>query len=251
MWYGMNIGLYQNAAALEVNERMQALIAQNIASSNMAGYKQVGIAVEGVHSGKIPTQPGSSFSDMLDATTPHITTKRSMAQGELVRTGVQTDVAIRGDGFFKIELPDGESILTRDGNFRLDAEARLVSRYGHPIAGENGEIQAQPNGQPIIISKDGTVSQGAQNLGKLAIFEIDNPEVLLPVPGGYYYGGRDLRPAENVTVVPGFYEGSNISGIRQMISMISGARASDSSQTVIKTIDQAYDNSIRKLSPTG
>lgn len=247
----MNIGLYQNAAALEVNERMQALLAQNIASSSMAGYKQVGIGVEGVKSGKIPTQPGSAFSEVLDATTPHITTRRSMAQGELVRTGVQTDVAIRGDGFFRIDLPDGESILTRDGNLRLDAEARLVSRYGHPIAGENGAIQGQPNGGPISIGEDGSVIQGTQTLGKLAIFKVDSPDRLLPVPGGFYYGGeRNLEPSENATIVPGFYEGSNVSGIRQMITMITGSRAAESSQTVIKTIDQAYDDSIRVLGQT-
>jgi len=246
----MNIGLYQNAAAIEVSERVQSLIAQNIASSSMAGYKQVGVAVEGVYSGKIPAQPNSSFSELLDATTPHITTKRSMEQGELVRTGVQTDVAIRGDGFFQIQLPDNETILTRDGNFRLDAEARLVSRYGHPIVGENGVIQMEPTGEPIRIDENGTVMQGGQIRGKLAVFEVEDPAALLPVPGGYYYGGRDLRPTENATIVPGFYEGSNVSGVRQMINMISSARASDSSQAVIKAIDEAYDQSIRTLGQT-
>ena len=246
----MNIGLYQNAASIDVNERMQALIAQNLASSNMAGYKQVGFAAQGIHTGKLPAHPDSAFSAMLDATMPQLATNRSMEQGALIRTGVPTDLAVKGEGFFQIELPNGETILTRDGNFHLSPDAELVNRYGHPVVGQSGVIQAQPNGGELSVDKRGNVMQNGQVVGQLAIVQAPETDRLLPVPGGFLYPGPELKPVENPEVIAGFYEGSNVSGIRQMVSMIASARLSEASQQAIKSIDEVYENSITTLGQT-
>src|SRR5690242_11018382 len=118
----MNVSLYQAAAALTANSRWQELIAENLASSSVPGFKKQEIAIAAVKAGLVP--PGSI--DSLKApqffTIPKATTATSFRQGELKFTGDKSDVAIEGKGFFEVRLPNGSIAYTRDGELSVNAQ---------------------------------------------------------------------------------------------------------------------------------
>lgn len=254
----MNIGLYQNAANIETLQQWQDVISRNIASSSVAGFKQGTVGIEGASVGKIPDD-GSDFSKLIDASVPFVRNERSMADGPLVRTGRDTDVALQGEGFFQLELPDEQVLFTRDGQFQFDQEYNLVSRDGKIVKGIEGGITGNPNGGELSINNEGKVFQDNALIGQLAIVNVTNPQALLSANGGFVFGENaagevikgEVTDVENPQVVQGFYEGSNVSAIEQMVHMISNTRALEASQKVITTIDEHYDAAIKALPNAG
>lgn len=248
---GMNIGLYQNAAAIDYLEQMQAVTSHNIASSTVAGFKQTAGGVSGASMGKTPEESETDFADVMRATSPVLTTKISMEQGPMVPTGRPTDVALNGEGFFQVQLPNGGTLYTRDGGFRLDNEFKLVNKNGHEVIGDGGPLQAQPGLGEVSIDQKGNVTQGGAVVGKLAIAKINNPASLVPIAGGFLANGEDeVETVENPHIVSGHYEGSNVSGLRQMISMITTSRALATSTKVITTLDEQIDSAIKTFGET-
>src|SRR5258708_25868300 len=148
----MNIGLYQAAAALNANSRWQESIAQNLASSSIPGFKKQEISFGAVAAGLMPAPAQGSERFAL----PHATPATNFKPGELKFTGVKTDVALDGGGFFAVQLPDGATTYTRDGEFQVNASGQLVTKQGHSVLGEAGPTQLDPNNPaPISISATG------------------------------------------------------------------------------------------------
>ena len=96
-----------------------------------------------------------------------VATSRIFTQGNLQQTGNQLDLAINGNGFFPVQLPDGTEAYTRDGSFRIDAEGQLVTSNGYPLA---PPVALPPNTQSITIGLDGIIT--AQVSGQAAPVQI-------------------------------------------------------------------------------
>lgn len=156
------------------------------------------------------------------------TTKYSNADGELLVDDVATHVALRGDGFFA--LADGT--YTRDGSFQLDAEGTLVTRDGVPVMGDGGELQV-PEGAEISIGPDGSVRAGKEEVGRLQVVSLGNPNPL----GGSRWGGEPGEAPEGTTIVQGAVEGSNADTMRGMIEMIEASRFFEAQQKAMQTSD--------------
>jgi flagellar basal-body rod protein FlgG len=120
----------------------------------------------------------SNFQEMLDKAKlegVHLTsTQLNTVQGSVVQTGNQLDVAIEGDGFFPINIGGGKTGYTRDGQFMLDAQGRLVTASGNPLiwtgtipAGAE-EIAFQPDGLVRVRVGDNWVEAGTINLARFA-----------------------------------------------------------------------------------
>src|SRR5262249_12854582 len=111
-------------------------------------------------------------------------TPRIMTQGTLTQTGGELDVAIRGEGFFKIQLPDNTFAYTRDGSFQLDAQGRIVTAQGNFV---QPGITVPNNSTSLTINQQGQVSvvvNGATNptvLGQLTMTRFINKAGLLPI----------------------------------------------------------------------
>jgi flagellar basal-body rod protein FlgG len=180
-------------------------------------------------------------------------TNKVFSQGVAEQTGNVTDVAIEGEGFFKIEMPNGTARYTRDGAFRLDATRRFVTADGDPLEGPI----TLPDGvaiDTVTIARDGTVSasQNGQSIpmGKIQLYRFPNPAGLSN-EGGNLYAATDASGAELAgtlgvdglgTLRQAFLEKSNVEVVTELISLITAQRAYEINSRAIRAGDEMLSN---------
>ena len=201
----VNVSLFQAGAALNANSRWQEVIAENLASGAVPGYKKQQLSMAAVQAGLMPGGLSGSQSPQMFVL-PKGTTTTNFTGGEMKSTGVATDVAIEGKGFFEVQLPGGTTGYTRDGEFQINSQGQLATKEGYPVLGQGGPIQLNPRDPtPISISAAGDISQGASAKGKLALTEFNKPELLTQISASYFVAqnpGLQTQPATS-TRAPG------------------------------------------------
>jgi flagellar basal body rod protein FlgG len=246
----MNVSLFHAAAALNANTRWQELIAQNIAASSVPGFKKQELSFESFQAG-LMSAPASAPS----FTMPRAEAATNFRQGDLKTTGVKTDVALEGPGFLAVEMPAGNTVYTRDGEFHLNASGQLVTKQGYTVLGESGPIQLDLNNpKPMSISSGGEVSQGADVKGKLRVTDFNDPSLLQPSGNGYFLATHpNLRPQDAIgtTLRQGFLEGANTSSAAEMVNLISAMRLYEANQRVIQMHDDRMGKTIAELGNPG
>ena len=175
---------------------------------------------------------------------------RDMTEGKLVRTTNPLDIAISGDGYFVIETPEGPQ-YTRNGHFQLDPEGQLVTGDGFPVLDANNQpFFFTPQETDFRVSRDGSVSTSAGERGQLAVVVFENDSDLTRT-GGSLYGTDALPiPAENIEVVQGVIESSNVNAIAEMTNMIEVMRAYDSATRMVKNAEDLSKKAIQELGAT-
>ena len=146
--------------AMELNVQV---IANNLANMTTTGYKRQRAEFQDLlydHVSRIGTQTSAQGNILpvgidLGSGVKSVGTPRLMTQGTLSQTGGTLDVAIRGDGFFKVQLPDGTYAYTRDGSFQMDATGRIVTPQGNPVM---PTITIPQNSTGLTINAQGQVS---------------------------------------------------------------------------------------------
>lgn len=233
----MNVGLYQGASAMAASESRLEAITSNLANARATGFKRVSTAQHGLeakHGTEITTRP-DSFETV------------DWSQGPLERTGVSTDLALMGRGFFAVEGPDGEA-YTRDGHFYLDTSGQLVTQEGYPLAWDGPRGNLDPAADPIRVDTSGTVWQGNQRAGRLSVVDFPALDRLTQDRGGYWRASPALErvPAE-AEVHQGALEGANVSTIDEMVALIQTQRSFEAGSQVLRLISQSYErlNSFR------
>lgn len=174
---------------------------------------------------------------------------RDMAAGPISNTGNPLDVAIDGAGFFAIQGDDGSTQYTRDGNFTLGADGRLMTASGHPVLSESGAplVFDTRDGQPVI-DKTGSVSIAGIEAGKIGIFEFEAPEGLEKVgDNAYSAAGQTATPATESRVIQGALEGSNVRAVVELTRLIEISRAYESASRMVSGDDDLRKNAIEKL----
>ena len=178
-----------------------------------------------------------------------VATSRNFTQGSLQQSSNNLDVAINGNGFFEVQLPDGTIGYTRDGSFQLDSQGRLVTSGGLPVA--NG-ITVPQGATSISISESGVVSATLagnpqpQQLGQLAMSSFINAAGLQPVGQNMYKESaasgapQQGQPGTNGLGVmrQGFLETSNVNVVEELVTMIQTQRAYEMNSKAIQTSDQ-------------
>jgi len=178
-----------------------------------------------------------------------VATSRNFTQGSLQQSNNSLDVAINGNGFFEVQLPDGTIGYTRDGSFQLDSQGRMVTSGGLPVA--NG-ITVPQGATSISISESGVVSATLagnpqpQQLGQLAMSSFINSAGLQPVGQNMYKESaasgppQQGQPGTNGLGVmrQGFLETSNVNVVEELVTMIQTQRAYEMNSKAIQTSDQ-------------
>ena len=197
--------------------------AQNVAGDRLPTGMQVGMGVRAVDVHKIFTE------------------------GDLTNTGNQLDVAIEGDGFFKVEDANGDDAYTRVGSFKLNADGDMVTSGGYKLQ-PNFNVPAET--QSVVITEDGHISALDKN-GE-ALQETDIPLYTFVNPAGLNARGRNLYsatdgsgdPVEGTpgqdnfgTLAQGFLESSNVDLVEEMVNMIVAQRAYETNSKAISTSD--------------
>lgn len=250
----MTVSLHQAAASMTAHARWQELISENLAAGAVPGFKKQDMSFSAIHAGMMAqagvTGSGASNSYLL----PKVSAYTNFAVGELKQTGVDTHVALEGPGFFEIEMPDGTTAYTRDGEFRLNARKELVTKHGYLVAGDGGKLQMDTtNNGPISISPTGEVSQNGERKGKLKLVTFADPRLLTPAGNGLFQA-QDSRVTqttdEKPTVREGWLESSNANTSLEMANLITAMRSFEASQKVVQLHDDRLGRLISDLGNT-
>ncbi len=198
-----------------------------------------------------------SFSEVLVEQTgreSHVAVEGTVADltpAQLQQTGNPLDVALNGDGFFVVGDARNPT-LTRDGRFQLSPEGQLMTRTGLPVLDPSGSpIHLNAMADEVLVAADGSLWDQYGPIAELGIANVRDPENLESVGGGLLRTGRNnLQQAEQVDVVQGAYEGSNVNAVRGMTEMITLHRYFETMQTLIqqhRDADRTAVNSVGKV----
>jgi flagellar basal-body rod protein FlgG len=178
-----------------------------------------------------------------------VATARSHTQGSLQQSGNQLDLAINGNGFLQVNMPDGTIGYTRDGSLQLDQQGRLVTSGGLPIA---GDITIPAEAQSITVSGDGVVTvkvpgnAAPQQVGNIELAGFVNPAGLEPLGQNLYAesvaSGGPANGAPGAgglgNLMQGYVETSNVNVVQELVTMIQTQRAYEMNSKAIQTSDQ-------------
>jgi len=235
-------GIYRALTGKAVTERRMEMVANNIANALTAGYKasrpifKIIDDQRGFQADKTVQQVGSgSIYDLSSYT--------NFAEAAMVESGNNLDVGIEGDGFFVVVL-DGKNMYTRNGQFTLNQEKKLITMDGNPVMGEGGDITI--DGSDVKIELDGTIYVDKKYANKIRIVTFDDKTSLRNY-GRSLFVNTDKRAEEKIpeqyTLKQGFYEASNVDIIKEMIEMMSALRAYES----YTKVDQFFSEMMSKL----
>lgn len=175
------------------------------------------------------------------------------SQGKMRTTGNQLDVAISGQGFFKVQTPEGIR-YTRAGNFTVDRESLLVTPDGHPVLGVGGPIVIRGTesdiSQNISVGEDGTVQVDGDTVGQLSVVDFADIRQLRKTAGTLFvYDGPlgDEMAAQNAVVHQGTLEEPNISTAIEMTRMIQSHRLYEAYQKMVHSFDEINTRAVQEI----
>jgi len=231
-------------------------IANNLANVGTNGYKRAGVVFEDLMYQSLRPAGGATSEQSQLPTglqvglgTRVAATSRNFAQGTLSQTGNSFDVAIKGQGFFQIQLPDGSTGYTRDGAFQVDAAGQLVTSAGYPV---QPGITIPANATGVTIAADGSVNVtvsgtvAPQTVGQIQLASFVNPAGLEP-KGGNLFAETSASGTPNSaapgsgglgSLQQGYVEGSNVNVVEELVTMIATQRAYELNSKAIQTSDQ-------------
>jgi flagellar basal-body rod protein FlgG len=248
--------LYISKTGMEAQQTQLDTISNNLANVSTNGYKRAHAVFEDLIYQNL-RQAGSSSSEQtqlptglqLGLGTRAVATSRNFSQGNLLQTSNNLDLAIKGNGFFQIQMPDGTTGYTRDGSFQVDSAGQLVTNTGYVV---QPGITIPAQAQSISIGNDGTVTVALpgqttpQSVGQIQIASFINPAGLDPKGGNLY--GETAASGTASTGVPGanglgqvqqgFTETSNVNVVEELVAMIQTQRAYEMNSKAIQTSDQ-------------
>lgn len=222
--------------------REMDIVAHNLANAATTGFRREGVVFsEFVHAGG----EGPPLS-MARANTRAV----DLSEGDMTETGGTFDFAIRGDGFFLVETPDGQR-LTRAGSFSPSAEGELVTPDGHRLLDAGGAPVAIPAGAAqVTLSADGTLSANGQTVATLGLWRPADPLTLRHHEGTLFEAGATL-PADGASVLQGRLEGSNVDPLSEVARMIAVQRAYEAGQSFLLREDERTRSVIETLGRRG
>jgi len=240
--------IYLSMAGAKAAMQRQEVLANNLANVSTNGFRAELAAFRAV-----PVQ-GSGASTRVYAL--ESTVGASFEPGAVTPTGRPLDVAMKGGAWLSVQGLDGTEAYTRAGALDVDAQGQLVTKSGLLVIGEGGPINVPPNSE-LSIASDGTVSASgngrSQPVGRLKMVTPDNVAAMTRGADGLFRGvdGGDLERDANARLQDGALEGSNVSAVETMISMISAARQFEHQMKLLQTAERQEQTAAKLLSPNG
>lgn len=247
--------LYTSATGMIAQQFHMDVVSNNLANVNTVGFKKAradfqDLLYQTLRPAGATVAEGATVPAALEVGlgVRPVATITQFSTGAFQQTGGNLDVAIEGEGFFKIQTPNGVA-YTRDGAFKLDAQGALVNSDGYKL---QPDIRIPADAQQITIGKDGTVSvlQGGQaeatNVGQITLVRFTNPAGLSRIGGNAYSANEASgQPAEGTPgteafgkLAQGTLEMSNVQIVEEMVNMITAQRAYEVNSKSIQTADE-------------
>jgi len=249
--------LYTAASGMAAQELNLDNIANNLSNSSTVGFRSRRLQFEDlmyqnlIMPGAAATQQTTLVAGLqVGLGTRSAASEVLQLEGDFTQTGNPLDLAIQGQGFFQVLLPNGQTAYTRDGSFTSDAQGNLVTQDGDAV---QPSISIPPGATSITVGSDGTVSvtlpgqTAAQQVGALQLAFFNNP-------GGLNSTGSNLFLATTAsgdpvigtpggseglgTIQQGILEQSNVSVVNEFVNMIVAQRSYEANSRVVNAADQ-------------
>jgi flagellar basal-body rod protein FlgG len=251
--------LYSAAAGMNSQQMNLDVISNNLANVNTTGFKKSKIEFQELLY-QTTRAPGSEQGSgnvlptgiQVGEGSRPVATARIFTSGDLTQTGERLDVAIQGDGFFEVQMPDGSRAYTRDGAFKTSSDGRIVTSDGLPI---QGGFQPVPAGTTnITIGSNGDVTYSGAN--GTTSFQVQL--VRFNNPGGLQSAGSNLYTETNASGPPelgspgqngfgslnqGYLEMSNVKVVEEMVNLILAQRAYEVNSKAVQAADEMMQQS--------
>ena len=248
--------LWTSVTGMQAQELNIDVIANNLANVNTSGFKKSRAEFQDLLYESMRPAGAASSADTTIPTgiqlghgTRPSAVQKMFSQGDFENTQNELDWAIEGDGFFQIELPNGDTSYSRCGEFKLDADGRIVNADGFPLV---PQMTIPTDTISITVGMDGTVSviqagdSTPSEIGTLQLARFVNAaglrslgkNLFVPTEGS---GDEIVGTAGEDgfgTIAQGFLEMSNVSVVDEMVNMITAQRAYETNSKVIQTSDE-------------
>lgn len=235
------MGIFENLAVIGLfrQQRRYELIANNMSNVHTPAFKKDGPVFQQV------------FSEALDSSRAALSleseaSQTHFGQGEIQRTGNPLDLAIEGEGFFKVRTPQGVR-YTRSGNFRLNREGVLIQNSGFPVLGKNGEITLR--GSKIEVEKDGTVKADGEKQDQISLVTFADLRGLQKEGQSLFRleTEQEEKTVEGSQVLQGVQEGSNVKSMEEMVLLIDALRSFEVCQKIVQVQDELNARAVNEL----
>jgi flagellar basal-body rod protein FlgG len=250
---------------LDAQQTRMDVISNNLANANTTGFKSSRASFQDlIYQNK--AQPGGQTTEqtqspsglMLGTGVRVVGSEKLFTQGNITQTGNSLDVAIQGNGFLQVSMPDGTVAYTRDGSLHTDPNGQLVTANGYAL---DPAVTLPPNVQSITIGADGTVSATtaasatAVQVGTLQLADFVNPAGLQPKGDNLYLEtGSSGTPQTGQpgingmgTLLQGSLESSNVNVVEEMVNMIETQRTYEMNSKAISSTDQMLQDLTDKM----
>lgn len=249
--------LYTAATGMAAQELSVQVISNNIANLRTTGYKKQRAAFQDLiydHVRRVGAQASDQNTILpvgidLGGGVKTVGTPRLMTQGTLSPTGNDLDIAIRGEGFFKILMPDGTHTYTRDGSFQMDNQGRIVNAQGNPV---QPTITIPQNASGLTINAQGQVSvtlpgqTASTNIGQIGLTRFINKAGLMPIGDNLFQETpASGQPQDGIANTDGYgdmqqsnLEQANVEVVSEISDLIAAQRAYEMNSKVVSAADQ-------------
>jgi flagellar basal-body rod protein FlgG len=248
--------LWISKTGMEAQQTQLDVVSHNLANVGTNGFKRAHAVFEDLMYQSL-RQTGANSSEQTQLPTGlqvglgvrTVATSRQFSQGNLQQSGNSLDLAVKGNGFFQVQMPDGTTAYTRDGSFQVSSTGQVVTSSGYTV---QPGITIPANSQSITVAADGTVSvtlpgqATPQVLGQIQLANFINPPGLEPRGQNLYTetaaSGTPSTGAAGANglgdVAQGFVETSNVNVVEELVAMIQTQRAYELNSKAIQTSDQ-------------
>jgi flagellar basal-body rod protein FlgG len=252
----MNQALWISKTGLDAQQTKMAVISNNLANASTVGFKRGRAVFEDLLYQNFRQAGAQSSQDtlvpsgmMIGTGVRSVATEKVFNQGNVTQTDNQLDMAIEGQGFLQVLMPDGNLAYTRDGSLQVNDQGQLVTASGYTI---QPAITIPQDALSVTVAKDGTVSAtipgggGATTLGTIQLADFVNAAGLQPM-GQNLFLESNASGAPQVsnpglnglgTLLQGFVESSNVNVVEELVNMIETQRAYEMNSRAIATSDQ-------------
>jgi flagellar basal-body rod protein FlgG len=249
--------LHTAATGMAAQELNVQVISNNIANLRTTGFKKQTASFQDLiyeHVRRVGAQASDQGTILpvgvdIGGGVKTVGTPRSMTQGTLSQTGNDLDLAISGEGFFKILMPDGTYQYTRDGTFQMDNQGRVVTAQGNPV---QPTITIPQNASGITVSEQGQVSvtlpgsSTSSIIGQIGVTRFINKAGLQPVGSNLFTETPSSGAPQDGTansegygkITQGSLEQANVDVVSEMSDLIAAQRAYEMNAKVISAADQ-------------
>ncbi len=254
--------LYTAASGMQAQQYNIDTISNNLANVNTTGFRKNQARFQDLVYQQLRT-PGTPVGASVVPVGQEVglgvkigASEKLFTQGTLQQTSNPLDMAIEGDGFFQIQLPDGTVGYTRDGSFKQDANGAVVTADGYFLI---PQITVAQNATQVTISRQGLVTalvpgqNTPQNVGQVQLVRFTNPAGLSPQGTNYYVqtgasGAPTIsQPGLNGTgtLLGGYLEQSNVSVVDEIVNLIVAQRAFEASSKAVTASDEVLTTAVQ------